>query len=63
MAHGHVWGNETTADFMAYSFHSDSRRVRLTYMQVCGQTAAFKNYQVRITELAIATNRLLAART
>ena len=61
MAHGHVWGN-AHADFVAYPFHAESRRTRLTYMQVCGQTPAFKQYEARITALAIAANALLAAR-
>ena len=61
MAHGHVWGN-VSAVCVAYSFHADSRRTKLSFQQVCAATSSFRQYEERITAMAIAANAVLAAR-
>jgi len=62
MAHGHVWGNHEGASCVAYALHADSRRMNLSYQQVCAATPSFRKYRDRIEALAIEANKLLATR-
>ena len=64
IAHGTTWGNDPAGlTEIGWSWFTGKGHTMMTYKQVKEAIVSFTNYAERVTNLAIAANKHLAART